>query len=425
MLIGPAGIVLALVLVQTPSDCADVTACRAAALDAAARKDYEAFHDLAWRTIQKGKQNDPELLYLVARAQSLSGRPGDALTVLRRLAQMKYPMDAATSQDFERVRALPAWPDVEALMTGAAPPPPPPRTAEPTPPPRKEDRKPEATPAKPDPPATAAKPAAKADAPPALNPALDPIGLAYDSVSRRFIVGDRRTDKLVVIDPVFKRTSDMVGSAAGFFGVTAFVIDRERGDLWVTNSRAGRTALQKLQLVSGRVLFSATQPDEPSAAAHFIDVAVSSGGQVLVLDAGGRRLLRVRPGRQALEPASDIVAATATSVAVLDETTALVAYDLGLLRVDLEQHSITPIAGAPTGLTCIRLHRGSVIGMQKTGDRVAIVKLTMKGARSVATETLVTDAELPSATSFTIEGDTLHYVARTDGQSEIRRFRLR
>jgi hypothetical protein len=426
MLTSAAGIVLAIVLVQAPSDCADVTACRAAALDAAARKDYEAFHDLAWRTVQKGKPNDPELLYLVARAQSLSGRPGDALTVVRRLAQMKYSMDAATSDDFERVRALPGWPEVEALMTGAPPPPPPPpRTPDPTPPPRKEERKAEAPPAKPDPPASAVRAAEKDDRPPALNAALDPIGLAYDTVSRRFIVGDRRTDKLVVIDPVFKRTSDMVGSAAGFFGVTAFVIDRERGDLWVTNSRAGRTALQKLQLVSGRVLFSATQPEETANAAHFVDVAVSSAGQVLVLDAGSRRLLRLRPGRQSVEPASEIVAASATSVAALDEQTALVAYDLGLLRVDLDQHSITPIAGAPAGLMCIRLHRGAVIGMQKTGDRLAIVKLTMKGTRSVATETLVTDAELPSPTSFTIDGDTLHYVARADGETTIRRLRLR
>jgi hypothetical protein len=32
-------------------DCADVSACRGAALEAAARGDYETFHDLAWRTV--------------------------------------------------------------------------------------------------------------------------------------------------------------------------------------------------------------------------------------------------------------------------------------------------------------------------------------------------------------------------------------
>jgi len=338
---------------------------------------------------------------------------------------MKYAMDAATNEDFARVRALPGWPEVEALMTGAAPPPAPPRPAEPTPPPRREDRKTDEPPAKANARADAARTPEKADGPPALSAALDPVGLAYDAVSRRFIVGDRRTDKLVVIDPVFKRASDMVGSAAGFFGVTAFAIDRERGDLWVTNSRAGRAALQKLQLVSGRVLFSATQADETARAAHFVDVAVSPAGQVFVLDAGSRRLMRVRPGRQSLELAADIVAASATSVAALDDQAALVAYDAGLMRVDLDQHAITPISGAPSGLACIRLHRGAIIAMQKTGDRMAIVKLTMKNARSVATETLVSDVELPSPTSFTIDGDTLHYVARVDGETTIRRLRLR
>ena len=78
---------LLLSIAQTPT-CPDVGACRQAALDAAARGDFETFHDLAWRAAQKGRPNDPELMYLLARAQSLSGRPGDALVMLRRLAQL-------------------------------------------------------------------------------------------------------------------------------------------------------------------------------------------------------------------------------------------------------------------------------------------------------------------------------------------------
>ena len=85
--------------------------CRQAAVEAAARGDYEAFHDLAWRAAQKGRPNDPELMYLLARAQSLSGRPGDALVMLRRLAQLGVPTDARDNQDFERVRRLPGWAD--------------------------------------------------------------------------------------------------------------------------------------------------------------------------------------------------------------------------------------------------------------------------------------------------------------------------
>ena len=65
--------------------------------------------------MQKGPRNDPELMTLLARAQSLSGRPGDALVMLRRLAQLGASVDLG-NDDFQRVRALPAWPELAALF---------------------------------------------------------------------------------------------------------------------------------------------------------------------------------------------------------------------------------------------------------------------------------------------------------------------
>ena len=71
-----------LLLLQGPAAiCADAAECRARAQVAAAAGDFETFHDLAWRAVQKGKPNDPESMVLLARAQSLSGRPGDALVM--------------------------------------------------------------------------------------------------------------------------------------------------------------------------------------------------------------------------------------------------------------------------------------------------------------------------------------------------------
>ena len=99
------GLLFALLLVvQAPAACADAAACRADAEAAAARGEFETFHDLAWRTIQTGNAKDPELLYLLARAQSLSGRPHDALVVLQRLVTMGVATDAATNDDFKRTR---------------------------------------------------------------------------------------------------------------------------------------------------------------------------------------------------------------------------------------------------------------------------------------------------------------------------------
>src|SRR5215470_14794961 len=94
-------------MAQPPADpaptCHEWRECQRLALDSYARGEYEQFHDLAWRTLQTGPARNPELMYLVARAQSLSGRAHDALIMLGRLADMGFANDAATNDDFRAV----------------------------------------------------------------------------------------------------------------------------------------------------------------------------------------------------------------------------------------------------------------------------------------------------------------------------------
>src|SRR3954447_21528622 len=100
--------------------CHEWHECRRLALEAYARGEYEHFHDLAWRTVQTGPPRDPDLMYLLARAQSLSGRPHDSLVMLRRLAEVGFITAATTDDDFRRVRELRQWAEVEAVI-GAVP----------------------------------------------------------------------------------------------------------------------------------------------------------------------------------------------------------------------------------------------------------------------------------------------------------------
>jgi hypothetical protein len=104
-----------------PIDCQEPKACSELALEARARGAYEAFHDLAWRAVQTGRPNDPDLMYLLARAQALSGRRRDALVMLRRLAESGIVTGAATDEDFRRVRELPEWPYIAGLSTPVRP----------------------------------------------------------------------------------------------------------------------------------------------------------------------------------------------------------------------------------------------------------------------------------------------------------------
>src|SRR6478672_5036750 len=84
--------------VATAPDCREWHQCQQQAAEAYDRGDYERFHDLAWRAVQTGRPNDPALMYLLARAQSLSNRPTDALVTLKRLAEMGVVYDANTNE---------------------------------------------------------------------------------------------------------------------------------------------------------------------------------------------------------------------------------------------------------------------------------------------------------------------------------------
>src|SRR5258705_4919157 len=263
--------------------CSEWRDCRQLALAAADRGDYETFHDLAWRAVQTGPPKDPTLMYLLARAQALSGRPHDALIMLQRLSEMGVPSDAATSDDFVRTRQLPGWPEALAAIERLSHP----------------DSRPSTSPA-----------AVSSSSASTTSPSV-PIsegarfsaegftlgGLAYDAVSRRFVLGDRFGRKLIVAGEGANHAVDFVrAGSAGFRDIAAFEIDGRRGDLWVISAGpADAGTLHKLQLVSGRTLesFAVAADLEPVTP---VDLAVTPAGAVLVPESAGPRPPLLRPG---------------------------------------------------------------------------------------------------------------------------------
>ena len=247
--------------------------------------------------------------------------------------------DVETNDDFRFVRALPAWADFEAKLKGLPPPDKPvpttPSTTAPAPAPStaakpadapaaakrdksawkgsKEDP-PKPEPPKPEPPkeepsaaeppkAAGARSASAARTGPLVfsAPGLTAVGLGYDAVSGRFIVGDRKDRRLLVVGERSGRGASLAGVDAGFDEVSAFEIDAAEGDLWVTSasSQSRTSTLHKLQLISGRVLTSIALPaaEGPS---RFSDVAVTPQN-ILVLDAEGRRVSRAAKKGRALD----------------------------------------------------------------------------------------------------------------------------
>ncbi len=290
---------------QPQAPCADLAACRALADEARANKDFEAFHDLAWQAYRKGRNNDAELMLLVARAQSLSGRPGDALVMLERVAAVGGSTDVTTSEDFARVRALPRWEEVApkfAATPAPATPPPAPPAKEAAPPAKKP-----APPAKdPAPPAKDPAPPAKDPAPPTKEPApssksasapflkfntlLTPSAIVHDAVSKRFIIADRKARRIAVVDETTGQVATLVGAQGALGDIGGIAIDAQQGDLWVVTATEEGTVLHRMQLISGRVL--STVPLS-SLKAPVTAMAFAHGTGLVVADATGT-IWRVR-----------------------------------------------------------------------------------------------------------------------------------
>ena len=395
--------------------CTEWHQCRELALAAADRGEYETFHDLAWRAVQTGPRNDRALMYLLARAQALSGRPHDALVMLQRLAEMGVASDAATNDDFARTRQLPGWPDLLARIEGLSHPASPPTASSST-----------AIPAPIPAPAASRSPITSPSPPTPEGSRFSTQGftlggLAYDAVSRRFLFGDRLGRKLLVVGEGTNHTVDFVrADSAGFGDIAAMEIDDRRGDLWVMSAGLanGAAALHKLQLVSGRPLRSFPIAADPEAVTP-VDLAVTPAGVVVALDSAGHQLLVLRSKGTAVERVMRVDAAEPASLAAAeDEGIVYVAYRDGVSRVDLRARTATKVA-APKSVSLahlerIRWRRQALIAIRVDADgtrRIVRLALSANG-RAVTKATKIDSPVLPvgGQTWVTISGDELVYL---------------
>lgn len=435
--------------------CTDWQTCRDLAEQARAAGDYETFHDLVWRAVQTRGRRDPELVFLLARAQSLSGRPHDAMITLQRLAQeLHVAKDVSTDDDFRRVRALPGWADVEAQIKAVAEQVPPRGSAtgfrhgvppegsaaefDPKSPPEPSPNRP-AEPSggtsRRNPPA---EPAGGTSEEVARFPAraFDAGGLAYDAVSRRFVIGNLPARKLTIVEEGTNRAATLSGDAAQLLNVRALEIDRSQGDLWVVSegSRDGANGttseLHKLQLVSGRVL-TIYKAESSGDASRFVDIAVGKSSEVLVLDAAGPRLLR--PSRNGhLVTVMDLPKGEVTSLAPAEDArTVYVAYTDRIARADLATRHVDRLIGKQTalsGFARLRWHKGSLVGARVVQGKQQIVQLRLSpNGLSVASTRLLdgSDAPATSIAALDLLEDDFFYLVPGEPQASIRRIRLK
>lgn len=447
-----------LVAAQAEPTCSRATECQQLAQDAAARGDFEAFHTLAWRAVQTGRPNDPDLMFMLARAQSLSGRADDALVMLARLADRGVVhAEVETIDDFNRVRLLPGWPSLLEKLRGVAATPAPSASVpaessrpatERSVPPARAARSP-STSSKP---ALTKRPTASAEAaapnapnkndepsltvvPPtntiAVPPAVStPVAMAYDKVSGRLIIADDSSGTLKVVSELSGNATDLVSPGwGGGYHTNALVIDSKRGDLWVVGSKIGGqqdSIIHRLQLISGRLLYSVPHPDD-SGPTRFAALALSSAS-VFVLDAEGGRIFELSGAARTLRLRATVTERDPTALTLAGDTVAYVAHAGGILRIDLGTKQSESIKSSPgislDGIEWIGHFDNSLLALQRHSDgTMAAVRLRFD--RRGRTLTAVDTFGPATGKGAAVLGDVFFYMSTAPDGTAVARVNLR
>jgi hypothetical protein len=203
-------------------------------------------------------------------------------------------------------------------------------------------------------------------------------------VSRRFVLGDRASSRLMIIDEVSHHVVNYASAAtAGFLDeLTGFAIDTRRGDLWVASAKGSggdaTSTLHKLQLVSGRTLMEAP-PADGAGALRLVDVAVTPDGTVYAIDDVDARLFRVRPGARRLEQVLRLQTAHPTALTAADDRVLYVAAEDGLVRVDLTSNKTAKVKSVEelTGFVSLAWQADSLVGVERVAGSYLVVRVPL------------------------------------------------
>jgi hypothetical protein len=206
------------------------------------------------------------------------------------------------------------------------------------------------------------------------------------------------------------------------------VIDEKRGDLWVAGTRSGEapgSVVHRLQLVSGRLLYSAPSL-AGTGASRFAAVALSSVG-VFILDAEGGRIFELKGADRTLRLRATVPFDGLTGLALAGDTVAYVAPAGGILRIDLatqRSESIKSLPGiALDGIEWIGYFADSLLAVQRRPDG-AMAAVRFLFDRRGRTLTAVETFGAAAAKGAVVLGDTFFFVSASPEGTAVARVEL-
>jgi sugar lactone lactonase YvrE len=336
------------------------------------------------------------VLYGLASARALAGDSTAALAALRRFAMLGYTADVDADADLASLRGGAAFDTLRAELR---------RNAEPI---------------------VRSKPAftlAERD--------LLTEGLAYDSVTKTFLVGSVRHGTILRVKPGGRPNEFVHAGVKGFWAPLGLRVDAARRALWVASSAlpqtvgfdtsdAGRSGIFRFDLVTGAL--TGQYPIPRVGQAHALgDVLVARNGDVYATDSRAPAIYRVRAGADTIErfvTSPLLLSAQGLALDSAERTLFVADYARGLLRVDLASRQVQPL-DAPDDVMALGIDGlyavgPDLIGVQNgtTPHRVVRLRLDDDGHRITGLEVLErAHPDYAEPTLGVVVGRDYYYVA--------------
>ena len=335
----------------------------------------------------------PDLLYTIARAQALAGRPEKALTALEQAVALGFGVGAETEPAFETIRGLPRF---GALL---------PRIADNS---RAVSRSRSAfTIAEPD---------------------LIPEGAAWDPKTRTLFVGSLHKAKVVAIGPDGKARDFVRPGQDGLWQVLGMKVDAARSALWVCSAEgdapggntARRSGLFRFDLETGRLT---RKYPAPAGGRHlFNDLVVTEAGEVYLTDSEEGSLYRLPAGGKALEvfvPGGTLGYPNGIALSA-GERFLYVAHAPGIVvwnRTTGERFPLpAPDNVTLAGIDGLYFHRGSLVAVQNGVEPNRVVAFPLSARLDRVTGCRVLERGNPLfdiPTTGAVAGDGFYFMANT------------
>jgi hypothetical protein len=184
---------------------------------------------------------------------------------------------------------------------------------------------------------------------------------------------------------------------------------------------AGKGALFRFDLDTGKLIRAYWSPGTADAPVHFNDLVLTPDGDAYVT-AGPGGIWVVRRGSERVEPFLQPPGSMFNGIAITDDGKTLFAasHFEGVMKIDIATKEASLVSLPPGavlgGIDGLYLHEGSLVAVQNGTDPIRVVRAWLDPELERVTRFAVLEQEHPESDlplTGTIVGDSLYYVARS------------